>query len=152
MPRVLITSCSMFGNRFLSHISWWMTNWAVQLISIVSLCLQDRPHQISVLIENDDFFSCHTNFRLKPVAKNWYLVCFNFLGYLGEIVSDSWTVWTCIHIGIRSIYTINGVPGSALPTFKFWFAVVDEIRLWEPLSAFWLVQRLSGKKALILWS
>ena len=32
---------------FFGGISWWATNWAVQLISIVSLCVQDYPHQVS---------------------------------------------------------------------------------------------------------
>ena len=43
----------------------------------------------------------------------------SFLGYLGEIESDSQTVWTCM------LCTI--VPRSVLPIFKFKFAAVDEI-------------------------
>ena len=40
MPLVLITTCSMYRNRF-GVVSLWVTNWAVEQISIVSLCLQD---------------------------------------------------------------------------------------------------------------
>ena len=39
--------CSSKEQPFFGHISWRLTNWAVQLISIVSSCLQDCLHQIS---------------------------------------------------------------------------------------------------------
>ena len=58
------------------------------------------------------------------------IVSFIFLGYLGEIESDSQTVWSCI---------CTFVPRSVLPNSKSLFAVVDEIRLLG-LSSFWLAQ------------
>ena len=36
MPLVLVTTCLMYRNRFFGRISWWVTSWAMKLISIVS--------------------------------------------------------------------------------------------------------------------
>ena len=48
VPLALITARYFaYRNRFFCHISWWVTNWALQLVSIVSLCLQDCLHQSS---------------------------------------------------------------------------------------------------------
>ena len=47
LPRVLITTCLLYRNRFFGHISSCITNWAVQQISIVSICLEDRLQQFS---------------------------------------------------------------------------------------------------------
>ena len=114
-----------------------MTNWAEQLISIVSLCLWDCLHQFSLWSGRTIFFSCHTDFRSKIRGKK--LAISSFLGYLGEIESDSRTVWTCTYY-ILQYFVCTMVPGSVLPIFKSEFAVVDEIRLEEPSFAFWLAQ------------
>ena len=53
-----------------------------------------------LLIGNDDFWSFHTGFRPEISPKKCNL---SFLGYLGEIVSDSQTVWTCIYMHICTI-------------------------------------------------
>ena len=45
------------------------------------------------LIGNDDFWSCHRDFRPKMSPKYGNL---SFVGYLGEIESDFQTVWACI--------------------------------------------------------
>ena len=60
------------------------------------------------LIENNEFWSCHTDFFAK-MSQNFVLL--GFLGYLGEVESGSLNVWTCI-----LSYPI--VPGSVLPIFK----------------------------------
>ena len=64
------------------------------------------------------------------------MVILSFLGYLGEIESDSQTVWICI-------CTI--VPRSALPIFKSRFAVLDEIRLQGQFSCSWICMQSVGK-------
>ena len=60
-----------------------MTNWAVQQISIVSLCLQDCT-PIFALTGNDDFWSCHTGFRPDMLPKNG-----NFEGVFLDISARS---------------------------------------------------------------
>ena len=94
MLLVLTTTCLMYRNRFVV-ISWWVTNWAVQVISTAPLSLIYRMSTLNfTLIGNDEFRSCHTSGQ-KCRQK---MVTSSFLGYLGEIVeivSDSQTVWTC---------------------------------------------------------
>ena len=46
---------------------------------------------IFTLIGNADFWSCHADLRPQTPPKIGHL---SFVGYLGEIVSDSQTVWT----------------------------------------------------------
>ena len=58
------------------------------------------------------------------------MVILSFLGYVGEIVSDSQTVRACI-----KICTLI-VSWSVIPIFKSKFAVVDELRLEDALSVF----------------
>ena len=78
----------------------------------------------------DDFFSnCHTDFRPKMSRKNGFF--FSFFGYLGEIESDSQTVWT----GICSI-----VPRSVLPNFQVLICSGWRDSTLRTLSAFRLVQ------------
>ena len=80
---------------FLGHISWWVTNWAVQLISIVSLCLQDCLHQFSPSSETTIFgVVIHI---LSQKCRHKMVTLMSFLRYHDEIESDSQTVWTCIH-------------------------------------------------------
>ena len=73
---------------------------------------------IATLIGNDDFWSCHTYFRLtmSPKIGNFEF----FLGYFCEIESESLSAWACM-------CTI--VPRSVLPIVKSHSAVVDEVRL-----------------------
>ena len=49
MPPVLVTFKDVFNvsEPILSHISWWVASWTAQLISIVSLSLEDCLHQTS---------------------------------------------------------------------------------------------------------
>ena len=54
-------------------------------------------------------------------------------GSLGEIEPDSQSVRT-------RMYMHYCVPRSVRPIFKSYFVAVDEIRLQEPLSAFWPAQ------------
>ena len=60
---------------FFGRISWWVTNWAMQLISIVFLCRQGSLHQFFTLIGNDEFSTSdiRTDFTSK-CGKNgtWY--------------------------------------------------------------------------------
>ena len=78
-------------------------NWVMQIMSIVSLCLQHCT-PIFTLIGNDYFWSCHTNFVSKSCIE---MLLLRFRGHLGEIESNSQTVWTCIcNIGPRSVFPI----------------------------------------------
>ena len=71
MPLVLITTRYLFNvwESFFNLTSWWVTNWAVQRISIVSLFLQDCLHQWSPWSGTTYFRSCHTAFRPKLPPK-----------------------------------------------------------------------------------
>ena len=66
IPLVLTTTCLMYSNRFFGHISWWVTNWAVQLTSIVSLCLQDCLHQFLPWPEKTIFCAVIHTFICTP--------------------------------------------------------------------------------------
>ena len=106
MLLVLITTCLMYRSRFFGHISRSVTNWAVQLISIVSLCLQDCLHQFSPWSGTTLSGAVNTDFRPKMSQK---MVIWSFLAWFGEIESDSQSVWTCI---------CTVVPRSVLPFFQ----------------------------------
>ena len=70
---------------------------------------------IFTLIGNDYFFSCHTkNFSVKIYSKKSFFknVTLGFVGYLGEIVSDSRKCfWTCC-------ISTTAVPRSVFPIVK----------------------------------
>ena len=111
MSLVLITSCLMHRNLLLVIISWWVTNWALQLISIVSLYLQDCLHQFSPWSGTTIFGAVIQVLRgQKCRQKLMLIIFFSFLGYLGEMESDSQSVWTCICTAV--------VPRSVLPSLK----------------------------------
>ena len=62
---------------------------------------------IFTLIGNDYFFSCHTNLVSKSSLKTKKKILSRFRGYLGEIESDSQTVWTCMYTIVpRSVFAI----------------------------------------------
>ena len=67
---------AQFGN-----ISWWVTNRAVQLISIVSLCLQDCIHQFLPWLGATIFGAIIQIVGQKCRQK---MVMWSFLGYLGR--------------------------------------------------------------------
>ena len=83
---------------FLGRISWWVTNWAVQPISIVFLsCLQ---HSLSIpiftLVGNNDFRKSFI--QILGEKSRQKLVILSLLGYLDGIESNSQTVWTCTYV------------------------------------------------------
>ena len=84
-----LTTCSMYRDRFFGHISLWVTNSVVQLISIVSLRLEGRLHQFSPWSGRTTFGDVIQILSQKCRQK---LVNLSFVGYLGEIESDSQTV------------------------------------------------------------
>ena len=93
------------GNRFFKYFLM-VTNWAVQPISRISLCLHYCLHQNSPWSGTS---ICGAVIRILSQNVGKKSICFSFLGYLDEIESDSQNVWTCM-------YTI--VPGPVLPIFK----------------------------------
>ena len=53
----LFCRCLIYAwNRVFGNISWWVANWAMKLISILSLCLNIVSKKIA-LIGNDDFYA-----------------------------------------------------------------------------------------------
>ena len=57
-------------NRFNGHVSWWVINWAVPLISVMSSCLEGCLFQCSPWSGTTMFWSCHTGFWPKCHHKN----------------------------------------------------------------------------------
>ena len=112
MPLVLITTCLLYRNLLEGDIS----------------CMGDELGSATDIDRFPVFRTVYTNFHLhrergfselseilgQQCPKK--MVIFNFLGYLGEVESDSQTVWTCI-------CTI--VPRSVLPIFKSILAVAE---------------------------
>ena len=93
---------------------------------------------IFTLIGNDDSWSCKTDVFVgqKCLQK---LITLSSLGYLGEFESDSPTVWTAYYVlGTNALRVLRHGQRFKFPSPKF--AVVDEIRLPEAVSAFWLAQ------------
>ena len=84
---------------FWSCLSWWVTIWVVQPITIVSLCLQDCLHQCQLDRERRFLELSSHGFMLKYRPKMVRLSC---LGYLGEIESNSGDVWTCMYTMVSS--------------------------------------------------
>ena len=69
MPLVIVTTCFMCRNRFLVISLDGLTNWAVRLILIVSLCLQGCLHQVSLTM----IFLAVVRFSCQNLGKNQYL-------------------------------------------------------------------------------
>ena len=64
-----------YGNRFFCHVSWWVTSWVVQLVSVASLCFQDSLDYTYSLVENGGFWSCHADSEGKSCCqKRLYFV------------------------------------------------------------------------------
>ena len=92
MPLVIITTCFTYRNCLLviSHDGWRIGQ---RLITIASLCLQDRLYQFLPWSGTAMFGAVIYILGQKSRQK---VATSSFLGYLGEIELDSPTVWTCI--------------------------------------------------------
>ena len=67
---------------FFGHTCWWVTNWAMQLISIVSLCLEDDLHKNSPWSGTRIF---------GALMRMW-----------GENVIKKWIFWVLLDVSTRS--------------------------------------------------
>ena len=65
----LVTTFSMERKRFLAHIFWWVTNWAMALMAIVSLCVYTKFH----LDRERRVLDLSMEFIVKISTKNRYL-------------------------------------------------------------------------------
>ena len=114
MLLVLITTCLMYGNRFV-------------LIPLdecrIGQCTDIDRFPASLRLSTPIFPLLGNNEKCRQTK----MVIWSFLGYLGEIGPDCQSVWTCIYAPL--IRARLWCHESALPIFEPEFAVVDDIEL-----------------------